>query len=185
MKLNSFAKLPLCADEGWPELALRRPGILEVFVLVVLPLSLLPPAMLYFAGTHYPEAFGLALRQTDWAAVAGILFLAEIGTFLFMGWLIAEVAKTHALAIDHRAAYLLAAIAPVPMWLSSLGLLVPDPAFNGVASLSAFVLSCALLYQGVRAFGRSRDELVAAAIVQIVVGAVLIGWALLFALAFV
>lgn len=181
----SFVKLPLSADEGWPELARRPPRILDVFVRLVLPLSLLPPAMLYFAGTRYAEVLGPTMRQRDWATVAGILLVAEIATFFITGWLIKEVATTHDPAIDRHGAYLLAAIALVPMWFSSLALLVPDPVFNGVASLSALVLSCALLYQGVRAFDRSHDEFVAAGIVQIVVGAVLIGWALLFALAFV
>lgn len=179
MDLLSYAKLPLTADEGWPELARRHPGILKVFSLLVLPLSLLPPAMLYFAGTHYPEVFEPAMRQRDWAAVAAVFFFAEIATFLALGWLIKHVAETHALAIDYHDAYLLAAIAPVPIWLSSLGLLIPDVAFNGVVSLTGLVLSCALLYQGVQAFGRKREEIIAAGIVQIVIGAALIAWALL------
>lgn len=52
MTLSPLVRLPLCANEGWPELAQRRPAMLEVKVLLVLSLSLLPPAMLYFAGAH-------------------------------------------------------------------------------------------------------------------------------------
>ena len=183
MNLSSYAKLTLSADEGWPELAQRHPGVLKVFGLLVLPLSLLPPALLYFAGTHYLEALDPTLRHRDWAWGASVFFLAEIATFLFMGWLIRQVAETRALAIGYHDAYLLAAIAPVPMWLSSLALLVPDITFNGVVSLTALALSCALLYNGIQAFGRKRDAIVAAAVVQTVIGAVLIGWALLFVLA--
>ena len=185
MSLFSLAKLPLSADHGWPELARRHPGILKVFLLLVLPLSLLPPLMLHYAGTHYPEAFVPPAPQRDWLAVAAVFFAAEIASFLGMGWLIKKVADTNALAIDYHDAYLLAAIAPVPLWLSSLGLFIPDLTANAALSSIAMALSCALLYHGLQALGRRREEVVAAGMVQIVIGAGLIAWALLLALAFV
>jgi len=114
-----------------------------------------------------------------------VFFAAEIASFLGMGWLIKKVADTNALAIDYHDAYLLAAIAPVPLWLSSLGLFLPDLAVNVVLSSIAMALSCALLYHGLQALGRRREEVVAAGMVQIVIGAGLIAWALLLALAFV
>jgi hypothetical protein len=185
MSLFSLAKLPLSADHGWPELARRQPAIGKVFLLLALPLSLLPPLMIYYAGTHYPEAFVPPTPQRDWVAVAAVFFLAEIASFLGMGWLIKQVADSNALAINFHDAYLLAAIAPVPLWLSSLGLFFPDLATNVVLSLIAMALSCALLYHGLQALGRRREGVVAAGMVQIVIGAGLMAWALLLALAFV
>jgi hypothetical protein len=185
MNLLALAKLPLSTDQGWPELAQRRPTIRSIFGFLVLPLSLLPPALLYFAGTHYPQAFLYSAQQKDWPAVALVFFLAEMATFVAMGWLIKQVAQSNALKIDYHDAYLLAAIAPVPLWLSSLGLLIPDLLVNMVLSTAAMGVSCALLYQGLQALGRRREELVAAWAVQIVIGAGLIAWALLLAFAFV
>lgn len=180
----SLVKLPLSAQEGWPELIRLRPGLLKVFGLLVLPLCLLTPLMLYFAGTHHPEVFLRGAGERNWAAVAAIFFVAEIGTFLGMGWLIRQVGQTSGFSIDYHDAYLLAAIAPVPMWLSSLGLLVPDLMFNIVFAMIGTGLSCALIYQGIQALGRKRDEVVAAGIVQMVIGAGLIAWAFLLVLAF-
>lgn len=185
MNLLALARLPLSADQGWPELARRRPTIRSIFSFLVLPLSLLPPALLYFAGTHYPDAFLHSSQQKDWPAVAIVFFLAEMGTFAAMGWLIKQVAQSNALKIDYHDAYLLAAIAPVPLWLSSLGLLIPDLLANMVISTTAMGVSCALMYQGLLALGRRREEIVAAWVVQIVIGAGLIAWALLLAFAFV
>lgn len=185
MSLLSLAKLPLSADEGWPDLVRIHPGILKVFLLLVLPLSLLPPAMLYFAGTHYPEVFGPAAHQRDWALVATAFLAAELTTFTLMGWLIKQVGNTNGLAIDHHDSYLLAAIAAVPLWLSSLSLLVPNLIFNAAVSTLALALSCALLYQGLQALGRKREAVVATEAVQIVIGAGLIAWALLLVLALV
>jgi hypothetical protein len=183
MSLISFAKLPLTADEGWPQLAGLHAGILRIFLLLVLPLSLLPPVMLYYAGTHYPEVLWQVAGAKDWTQVAAVFFVAEWSTYLLMGWLISQVAATYALPIGPRDAYLLAAIAAAPLWLSSLALLVPDRAFNAAASAVALALSCAVLYQGVQALGQTREKLIATEVTQIVMGAGLIAWALLLVLA--
>ena len=179
MSLISISKLPLTAEQGWSKLATSHPGLLKVFALLVLPLSLLPPAMLYFAGTHYPEMFLNRVGVSAWGDFAVIFFLAEMGTFLAMGWLIKQVAEAKALSIDYHDAYLLAAIAPVPLCLSSLGLLFPNLAFNAVLSIAAMAVSCGLIYHGVEGLCRTREGVTAAGIVQVVIGAGLVGWALL------
>lgn len=185
MNIASLAKLPLSTEQGWPELARRRPALLKVFALLVVPLALLPPLLLYYAGTQHPEVFLQVGRDKDWLTVASVFFMAEIATVLAMGWLIKQVAASHAMAVDYHDAYLLAAIAPVPMWLSSLALLVPSLAFTAAVSVAALGLSCVILYRGIQALGRRREEVVAAAIVQIVIGAGITAWALLLVLALV
>jgi Yip1 domain len=185
MNLVSLAMLPLSTEQGWPELARLRPALVKVFALLVLPLALLPPVLLYYAGTHHPEMLPPASRARDWLTVASVFFVAEILTVLAMGWLIKQVAATYAMSVDHHDAYLLAAIAPVPMWLSSLALLVPSLAFSAAIGVTALGLSCMILYRGIQALGRRREEVVAATVVQIVIGAGITAWALLLALAFV
>ena len=58
------------------------------------------------------------------------------------------------MAQDHdpgyEAAYSLAAIAPVPLWLSALALFVPSLAFNVVVVAAAWLASFALIRHGVR-----------------------------------
>ena len=179
MSLIALSKLPLSAEQGWPELVKTHPGLFKVFALLVLPLSLLPPSMLYFAGTQHPEMFLNRVGERAWGNFAVIFFLAEMSTFLIMGWLIKQVAEANSLAIDYHDAYLLAAIAPVPLWLSSLGLLVPDLAFNAAVSIVAMGLSCGLIYHGIEGLCRTREGVTAAGIVQTVIGAGLIGWVLL------
>ncbi|HUX30956.1 MAG TPA: YIP1 family protein [Thiobacillus sp.] len=179
MNLVSLYKLPFSNTQGWSELEKVRPGLLKVFVFIVLPLSLLPPAMLYYAGSNYSEVFLKGTAVKAWSDIAVVFFLAEMLTLLGMGWLIKQVAESNGLEIDYHDAYLLAAIAPIPLWLSSLGLLVPSLAFNGVLSLAALGLSCAIIYHGVEGLCHTREDVTAAAIVQMVIGAGLIAWALL------
>ena len=44
MNLVTLVRLPLSAQEGWPELACARFRLLRLFLAVVLPLSLVRPA---------------------------------------------------------------------------------------------------------------------------------------------
>jgi hypothetical protein len=183
MKLSTLSQLPFSADRGWPEIERVHPRLAKLFAFMVLPLSLLPPAMLIYAGTHYPEVFLQQAAGRDWGPIAGVFFLAEMVTLLVMGWLIREVAQSNGLHIDNHDAYLLAAIAPVPLWLSSLGLLVPSLTFNAILSLVALGLSCGIIYRGIEGLCHTREDVSVAGIVQIVIGAGLIAWALLLMLA--
>ena len=179
MSPMSLYRMPLSAEQGWPELARSRPGLARLFLFLVLPLSLLPPLMLYYAGTQHPEIFPLEIGRKPWGQVAVVFFLAEIGTLLFMGWLVRAVAASHGLTLDYHDAYMVASIAPVPMWLSSLGLLVPDLTAAVVIAIGGLALSCGLVYHGIESLCRTREDVIAANIVQIVIGAGLIAWALL------
>lgn len=179
MKLTALAQLPLSADQGWPEIERFQPRLMRRFGPSVLPLSLLPPAMLYYAGSHYPEAFLSQPAGKDWVLIAVAFFLLEMATLLGMGWLIRQVATTNGLRIDHDQAFFLATIAPVPLWVSSLGLLVPSLGFNVILSLAGLGLSCAIIYHGIEGLCHTREGVAAAAITQTVIGAGLIAWALL------
>lgn len=183
MNLTSLSKLPLSSMEGWPELEKIHPDLLKLLAFVILPLSLLPPGMLYYAGTHYPELFFSWAAGRDWTRVSAVFFLAEMATLCGMGWLIKQVAETDSLRMDYHDAYMLAGIAPVPLWLASLGLLVPSMAFNAVLSLVALGLSCGIIYHGIKGLCHMREDVTAASIVQTVIGAGLAAWALLMMIA--
>ena len=74
MNLISLSKLQFSTTQGWPELEKIHPGLLKVFALVVLPLSLLPPVMLYYAGTSDPKAFLKTAADKAWGEIAVIFF---------------------------------------------------------------------------------------------------------------
>jgi hypothetical protein len=179
MDLLTVSHLPFSAERGWPELARIRPGLRRVFTSLVLPMSLVPPAMLYLAGTRHPEMFPGQVGPRPWGQIAAVFFVAELASYLAMGWFIRQVAATSHLELDDHDAYLLAALAPVPMWLSSLGLLIPNLLASGLVALVGLGLSCGVTYHGVLALCRTREDVVAEGIVQTVIGAGVIAWAAL------
>jgi len=179
MNILSIPKMILTPRDIWLDLENIPPSLANLFSSLVLPLSALPPLLLYYAGTHYGDVFADGSGGKPWAMIAIVFFLAEMLTFLGMGWFIGQVAAVLKAPISAHDAYMLAGIAPAPLWLSSLALLVPSFAFNAVIVLMALAASCSLIYHGVYALCHMREETTAAAITQTVMGAGLAAWALL------
>jgi hypothetical protein len=159
MNLSSIVRMPVSARAAWPELVRADSTVARVFWSVVVPLSLLPPAMILWAGSHHPEVFVDSFGGRSWGpTVALTFFLCEIASVTLMGWLIGLVAGAWQLQVSGRNAYALAAVAAIPLWLSSLGLFVPSVAFNVALSVGALACSYALVLQGVRSFGSDSVE---------------------------
>lgn len=179
MKLAAITRMPFSTKAVWPELAHLDSQIAQLFLLLVVPLSLLPPFMIYMAGSHYGDAFIQGFSAKPWDRIAVLFFMGELLSVAVMGWLIRQVAGNWHGQISYRNAYLLASIAPIPLWLSSLGLFFTSLLLNAALSCLALGLSCALIYQGVHAFCAVEEDIEAAAITQVVFGAGMIVWGLL------
>lgn len=184
MNLVTVVRLPFTRTAGWQELQQRRPSIPLLAWAIVLPMSLLPPVMLYYAGTHYGDDFVVGFADREWRFITTILFLAELLTFFVMGWLIhAVVNTTRELSIDYHDAYLLAALAPLPLWSSALVLLVPSLLLNVLAVLVALAISCSLIYHGLQALCARRDnDVTTMSVTYTVMAAGVLAWGLLMAI---
>jgi hypothetical protein len=183
MTMTQLLSLPFSANGVWRELKGMNLSIPFLAWVIVVPMSFLPPVMLYYAGTHYGDSFINGFADKEWRFITTILFLAELLTFFVMGWLIKAVLDGHQLQIEYPDAYLLAAIAPLPLWLSSLALLVPVLAVSVIAVFAGMFLSCALIYQGVRSLcQRTDNDVVAMSATYTVMAASLTAWGVLMAM---
>lgn len=111
------------------------------------------------------------------------LFMAQLLTFFLMGWLIQAVSESHKLGFEYAQSYFIAALAPLPLWLSSLVLLIPIIWVNAIVGLAGFLLSSGMIVNGIRAMTREKGkdtEAMSSAI--IVISASLIAWILLLVL---
>jgi len=179
VNILSIPKIILTPRRNWLDLENIPPSLAKLFLLLVLPLSAMPPLLLHYAGKHYGDAFVYGFAGKPWGTIAIVFFLAEMLTFLGMSWFIGQVAADHKAQISKHDACMLAGIAATPLWLSSLALLMPNLAFDAVVVLAALAASCGLIYHGVRALCHIDEETSAAAITQTVMGAGLAAWALL------
>lgn len=180
MDIRTLAALPLSAERGWPVLLRARPDWRSLFLQLVLPVSMVPPAVLYLAGTVGSGAAGAGFRHAGALAIA--VFLAEFASVGVAGPLLRQVAHTHDLAVEHQDARLLATLAPLPVWASTAGVALPGVAAPAAVLLVGIVLSCATAYHGLVAICHPRDDLVVAAVVHVVASAGLAAWVLLAAL---
>lgn len=183
MTISNLLRLPFAGDEGWRELQRLNLSVPFLAWVVVVPMSFLPPVMLYYAGTQYGDSFLAGFGGKEWRFITTILFLAELLTFFVMGWLIKAVLDTYKLTVSYQQAYMLAAIAPLPLWLSSLALLVPVLAVSVVAVFAGLALSCALVYQGVRFLCHRTDrDVEAMSATYTIMAASVLAWGVLMAM---
>ncbi len=181
MNVSSLFKMPVSPKATWPELARIDSTVARTFWFLVVPISLLPPAMIYLAGSHYGDVFFEGYSNKPWGLIAPTFFFLELASVTWMGWLIGRVAGAWGEHISNRNAYVVATIAAIPLWISSLGLLVASLAFNVALSALALILSCGLVFQGVRSFCRIADDNIgqAIAITQLAFGGGLGAWGFL------
>ncbi|MDT8319584.1 MAG: Yip1 family protein [Xanthomonadales bacterium] len=183
MNVTQILTLPFSRSGGWKELQQRKYSIATLAWLVVLPMSLLPPIILFYVGTHYGDDFLPGFADKQWRFITTVLFLAELLTFFIMGWLIHAIADAHRVQMSYEDAYLLATVAPLPLWISSLALLVPDWRVSVAVILLALVPSCTLVYHGMQALcGRDDDDVVAMSATYTVMAVALLAWGLLIAM---
>lgn len=115
MKFHALLDLPLSADGGWQQLIEDRPDPVRLFGAVVLPLSLVPPVILYLVGTHQDRTLHEGVRPLVMGS-SGVAVLRgrDDHNPAFGLHYLRHVADTHKLELRYGDAYLLAAITPSP-----------------------------------------------------------------------
>ncbi|WP_084186834.1 YIP1 family protein [Andreprevotia chitinilytica] len=158
MKASAYPHMLTSFHDGWDELHTAKPREQNIFFKLVLPLSLLPVLMVLYAG-NFHGAYYSSTAMGRWETLAAVFFVAEMITVPGMAWIIRQLAKAHMAHSDYDGSYLLAAVAAVPMWLSSLTLFVPFLPFNIACAVTGLVLACALVYHGIPVMlGKDRDD---------------------------
>lgn len=153
-----------------PEPALRSwllapHGRWRTLIAWVLPGSLLPPLLCFYSLRHYPGAVLPALTPDVQALAVPLIGAAtvalELAMVSVMAGQIALLAGAPDSAFVERvptaAAYRLAGLLPVPLWLASLALLTPSRGFLIVAQVAAWFAVRALLNEGVSGLYRPVD----------------------------
>jgi len=164
---------------GGDELIRIHPSISRMFALLVLPLSLLPPAMIYYAGGNYGDVYSPGVTPGQWHNAAVIFFIAELLTVPAMAWVMHLACRANNVPADYQQCFTLAAIAPIPMWLSSLVLFVPNLPVCIVVGALGLLASLAITYRGIYALLRMHEDLRAMQMATVVTGAGLLAWLIL------
>lgn len=181
MFLTHFPAMIVSEASGWGEVDRSHRPYRWYLTRLVLPLSLLPSLLYVYAelvhpGVVFPLAKPAALTGAQVFASGLVLYIAQVAMVAYMAMLIQRTA----LARDHDpgfdGAYALAAIAPLPLWLGSLALLVPNLGFNLAVLVVALLASIALIRHGVRPLLHIDDDRTAHYVADIVTMAGMVAW---------
>lgn len=176
MSILRLHELFLSTPDAWLDLSRARPSARKLFLMLVLPVSLVPPLMLEYAGHHIGPLLLPAVPAPAWTTAALAFLLAELATVPLMAWAIKSVAESKGIACQYRDAFLLAAIALVPLWLSSLVLFSGQPALIAITLTLGVAAWSLLVFRGVKGALRVEESLIAVDIAYTVTALGLIVW---------
>lgn len=162
MMMNHFPGMLVSEKTGWEEIDNSHFSARWFFKSLVLPMSLLPPALYVYAERVHPGViFPLsmpALSAMQLLVIAAVFYGMQLLMVNYMAMMIQRMALGRDHDPGYDSAYALAAIAPVPLWLAALALLVPSRTFVVAVVVLAWVASIALIRHGVRPLLHIRDE---------------------------
>jgi hypothetical protein len=185
MSILQIGKLFVSPHEGWDEVVRIHPSVVKLFGLVVVPLSLIPPLMLEYAGHHYGSVLYPNTSAQAWTIAALVFLFAELLTVPLMAWGIQSVAKSRGVLSNYHDAFTLAAIAPIPLWLSSLALFSSNTFLIVGIVVFGLVGSVLLIFRGVEGILGVEEDMVAFNLAYIATAMGLIAWVLLIMLGLV
>lgn len=154
MSLMSLPRMLLSETDGWADVVRIHPSVKRLLLSFVVPMSLIPAVMYVYAELVHPGAVFPLVEPTlsvrEASVVGGVLFLAEVAMVLLMAVFIQRVCESAHVVASYERAFTLAAIAPTPLWLSSLALFVPSMWLNVLVGAIAWIGCLALIRHGVR-----------------------------------
>lgn len=158
MSLLNLFWLFFVPTKGWRHLMQAKYSMHRLYLLHVVPLSLIPPLFIYFAAGNYAGDLLPVLSKAQLFLVAVILFIVELVAVPLMGLILrqlAEVADSHP---SYHDAFTLAAVAPTPLWLVPIVFLIPDMLVNLFALTMALMATVGFIYYGIPAVFRIKER---------------------------
>ncbi len=144
--------------KGWNDLMHSQPSIHRLYLLHVIPFALIPPLMIYIAGRTQSILFFDLLPGNKLIIVAVAFFLIQLVVVPAMASIVRQLAEIAEIHPSYKDAFILAAVAPTPLWMAPIFLFVPNILVNiGVTSL-AMMASAGFIYYGVPVVFKIREQ---------------------------
>lgn len=149
MNLIYLAKLFLFPQAGWQNVVDSNPSIHRLFLLHVIPFSLIPPIFIYLAGHNKQLLFFDLLPTNKLLLVCIAFFIIQLIVVPIMAIVIMKIAEIAEVTPTFHQAFILAAIAPTPLWMMPVFLLVPDMSILLVVGSLALMAATGFIYYGI------------------------------------
>ncbi len=163
--------------EGWDTLTSSHMSVLKMFFLYALPLSLLPPVMIHYAGVTYGGHLLPALSEMELESIGVLFFIAELAMTFLVAYVIQRLGEVIDIKPAFEDAYKLAVVVPTPLWLAPLFLFIPSFIVNITIGALALILSGILIFYAVPPILKVEEEGHAILLAGCILAAGLVAWA--------
>ncbi|HEY8119171.1 MAG TPA: Yip1 family protein [Methylophilaceae bacterium] len=150
-------KLFFTPTKGWEALIQSQPSLHRLYMLHVIPFSLLPPLMIYIAGNNHSEMFFDLLPGNKLIIVSVAFFLVELVAVPAMAIVVRQLAEVAEIHPSYKEAFTLAAVAPTPLWMAPVFLAVPSILVNILVTSLAMMASAGFIYYGIPTVFRIKE----------------------------
>ena len=144
--------------KGWKDLMQSQPSIHRLYLSHVIPFALIPPLMIFIAGRTHSELFFDLLPGNKLIIVSVAFFLVQLVVVPAMASIVRQLAEVAEIHPSYKDAFILAAVAPTPLWMAPIFLMVPDILVNiGITSL-AMMASAGFIYYGIPVVFKIKEQ---------------------------
>lgn len=162
---------------GWDYLAHHHLPVIRMYLMYALPLSIIAPLMMYYAGMNYTDNFLPTLTRAQLQTISVVFFLVETAMVFAVAGIIQQLGNVIDVHPSYEDAFKLATIAPTPLWLMPLFLFIPSVVVNLTALGLALLAAGALIYYGVPNILKVEEKGHAALLSGTIFAAGLVAWA--------
>lgn len=182
-----FPKMLVSHEEGWNWLMRLHPSETRLYLGYAVPLSVIPPVMLFYAWHAYRQALpaAISISMSQALLLCVIFFLVEVVMVPIMGAVIQRIGEVADINLPFQDAFALAAVVPTPLWIAPLFLLVPSLLLNAAVLACALIAVGLLIYQGVPKVFAIEDRSTSLLLAGSVIAAGLVAWVGMMVLALV
>lgn len=162
---------------GWDYLTRSHMPVARMFLLYALPLSLIPPLMIYYAGTSYGGELLPEFTRVQLQSIGVVFFLAETAMLFLMAMVVRRLGEVIDIKPSYEDTFKLAVIAPTPLWLAPLAMFIPSFAVNLTVGALAILATGTLIYFAVPVIFKIEEKGRAVMLSGTIYAAGLVAWA--------
>ncbi|MBU3737034.1 MAG: YIP1 family protein, partial [Methylobacterium sp.] len=119
-------KLFFMPTRGWQDLLRTRPSVPRLFMLHVIPFSLIPSLMIYVAGMNNSIPLLQEMPSGNTLVVSVSFFVIQLIAVPIMASILRQLGEVADVHPSSRDSFILASVAPTPLWLAPVFLVVPS-----------------------------------------------------------
>ena len=174
-----MAQLHLPHTGVWDAFTHSHMSVLTLFLLYAVPMSVIPPVMIYYAGATYGGQLFPVMSDLQLQTIGVLFFLAELAMTFVVAYVIQRMGDVIDIKPAFEDAYKLAVVAPTPLWLVPLFLFIPSVVVNITAISAALMISGILIFRNVPSILRVEEKGHAILLAGSILAAGLVAWAMM------